>query len=409
MIKTYKTSKITTKTKKMKKNSNKILKKTKKNNKKVNSKKNQIKMNKMVLTNKKYKKTKKIEKEKKKLIKKVKYKKMIKKQMKKVKKKTIKNKTLEKKIKNCRTSSKLDTRYKRGKLEIAMQLLILSLLIGGNNIPAGRKAKLIMDMNDMRVYKTSTMLEMSENDKNVSKDKWKIFQLDGSPKIHFGTSRNKKWTKSDTRKGNRSRFFPATKLSNRQKIAYNGNRNESYKIGHWNGGSRMWKNKLLELEIMLGQMRPDLCYITEANLWKGTPPHEKEIEGYRLVLPKTLNTMNHARIILLVREGINIEILNDYMDGETATIWVKLGSRRSSAITLGGIYREQHQLGMTDPNATWQDVQTQQENRWKKIVENWARAGRNRNCITLGDMNLDHLRWQAPKQCHVKMVEQVQG
>ena len=58
-----------------------------------------------------------------------------------------------------------------------------------------------------------------------------------------------------------------------------------------------------------------MLFVTEANLWEDTQEFERELEGHKLVLPKTMSTMQHAHIVLVVRENLEIQILEQYMTG----------------------------------------------------------------------------------------------
>ena len=47
----------------------------------------------------------------------------------------------------------------------------------------------------------------------------------------------------------------------------NGNRvNSTLRILHWNAGSRLWTNKLIEIETLLLDKKPDILIISEANI-----------------------------------------------------------------------------------------------------------------------------------------------
>ena len=94
------------------------------------------------------------------------------------------------------------------------------------------------------------------------------------------------------------------KVMNKLHRIKNGNRKENFKVIQWNAGSKLWKNKLMEMEDLLNDQRPHLCFITEANLWDGADPHNMEIPGHYLVLSNTMKKLNHARKILIVREGV---------------------------------------------------------------------------------------------------------
>ena len=71
--------------------------------------------------------------------------------------------------------------------------------------------------------------------------------------------------------------------------------------------------------------KTDLCYISEANLWDGLLPHEREIQGHIIILPYTMESMGHACIVLLIRNDLSYHKLEQHMDSETATIWVRVG------------------------------------------------------------------------------------
>ena len=45
------------------------------------------------------------------------------------------------------------------------------------------------------------------------------------------------------------------------------------------------------------------------------------------------------RIVMLVREGIQYEVLTDYMDTIVASIWIKIGAKGRKPLALAGIYR----------------------------------------------------------------------
>ena len=197
------------------------------------------------------------------------------------------------------------------------------------------------------------------------------------------------------------------KMNKLQKIR-NGNRVEQLKIIHWNLGSKLWCNKLEDIELLLSEFKPDLCYISEANLWNGLDHHEREILGHEIIYPNTMERLGHARIILLVREGISVVKLNQYMESDTATIWVRVGSSRKKSIIVGGIYRQHRVLGVTDKEASRLELKLEQEERWKRVVKHWKAASNNAKCITMGDINLDYKRWQEPEFLQEKMIEMVQ-
>ena len=129
----------------------------------------------------------------------------------------------------------------------------------------------------------------------------------------------------------------STKILNRIVKARNGNRCNSnrLKVIHWNAGSRLWENKTTEIESLMQQLKPDLCYISEANLWDSVDDMDRTIPNYKLLLPNTMSNLKHARIALLVKNEITVQQIN-YANEEAAVIWVKVGSTKKNSIIVGG-------------------------------------------------------------------------
>ena len=105
---------------------------------------------------------------------------------------------------------------------------------------------------------------------------------------------------------------------------------------------------------------------------------------------------------------VEVELLDKYMDDVTGTIWVKIGSNKKEAVAVGGIYRQHKLLDEDNTNSTWLERQRKQEIRWKLIVKNWQRAGRDHKCVIIGDLNLDFNKREDPELHHVNMIEEVQ-
>ena len=75
--------------------------------------------------------------------------------------------------------------------------------------------------------------------------------------------------------------------------------------------------------------------------------------------------------------------MEEHMDREVATVWVRIGSSRRNSLVIGGIYREHHQLGRGELNDTWMETQQTQEWSWKRIMRKWSNAGQNSNCVVI--------------------------
>ena len=73
----------------------------------------------------------------------------------------------------------------------------------------------------------------------------------------------------------------------------------------------------------------------------------------------------------LVREDIEVKVMKEFMDTDTATVWVRIGTTKKSQVIVGGIYRQHLILGDERENTTKQVLQQEQEIRWTKIVDRW--------------------------------------
>ena len=200
-------------------------------------------------------------------------------------------------------------------------------------------------------------------------------------------------------------FVLPHKIRNKKMKSYNGNRvvRNILKLAQWNIGNSKWESKRLEIEALALEKSPDIILISEANLWRSLPEEERSIAGYNLHFPTAMmNKHGYARIVLLAKVGLEVEVHNDIMHEDLSVIWVSLKYSSRRKMKLGGIYREHQLLFQDKPNPTLTDAA--QLARWSLILEGWKKAATDPHCTVLGDMNLDYLTWQNPKPSHLRMV-----
>ena len=119
---------------------------------------------------------------------------------------------------------------------------------------------------------------------------------------------------------------------------YNGNGvlSRSISIVHWNMGLQHWKRKQEDVEALVLQKKPDLLFVTEANIIHDTPDYQRQIPGYYLILPLIMEMQKYARIALLVRNGLEVKKkLKQHMASDLATIWVKIGQQGRKPLVVG--------------------------------------------------------------------------
>ena len=192
------------------------------------------------------------------------------------------------------------------------------------------------------------------------------------------------------------------KLRNRLVKSRNGNGGikTSVKMVNWNLGPRRWVNKLEDLEHMTLDHRPDIAIISEANLWHTTEDYEAHIPGYKLIKTKDFQLGYCSRLVVMIREGLDHQILDNSMEPDIASIWIKLSSRGTKPIIIGAVYREHHLLGRSEPT----DHETQQTFRWNRFLTQWNKLEGKGEIIIAGDTNLDKLKWSQPESRNEKMV-----
>ena len=190
----------------------------------------------------------------------------------------------------------------------------------------------------------------------------------------------------------------------------NGNierKRNALKIVHWNMGPTYWRHKIHEARQLLIEFNPDICIVTEANIMVEDQDHEVMIPGYTMLLPPTMVPMGYCRMLALVKEGVEVEVIPEIMDPETATIWMKIRRRGRRNLVIGAIYREHRLLKQPKPNLS--GGPRLQQSRWMKILNQWVAAGRMGQVVVIGDLNLDQLKWSDPDQGNKDMVNMTKG
>ena len=132
---------------------------------------------------------------------------------------------------------------------------------------------------------------------------------------------------------------------------------------------------------------------------------EKNITGYSIVLPLSADEHGLARMVMLVREGLNIKIQKNYMDKCVAAIWIKIGAAGRKPMNICGVYREHRFIYEGAPEDSGSD--NNQTLRWFKFIESWKRAATSGDTMVLGDVNIDYCKWALPDTKHSRMVEKM--
>ena len=182
---------------------------------------------------------------------------------------------------------------------------------------------------------------------------------------------------------------------------YNGNGKNTILVSHWNLGSKKWINKRNQIQVLVDQTAPDIIFISEANLEESTPVYESVISGYSITLPKTVTINGTARLVMLTKTGLDYTLKADLMCDTVSSIWIKISRPGAKSLLICGVYRE-HQFLNQDSDWSLQPVE--QIRRWRSFLSQVESARIASTCHIIGDVNLDHSRWNSPDHLHLQMV-----
>ena len=200
---------------------------------------------------------------------------------------------------------------------------------------------------------------------------------------------------------------PGPKLSNNYPIDVNfqarytyGNKKKSgIKIMHWNAGGGFLKNKIHEIENIIGGYRPHLLGISETSFKKGHDISDIQIQDYSIFFSKTLENPNLgvSRCAVYVhKDVIKPKLRLDLMSDEFSSVWLEVHLPRQKKILVGNAYRDWQYLGQKDNNASLK-IEAQLE-RFTTFIEQWEKAlDSSIECHLLGDLNINFLEYTKPQ------------
>lgn len=83
-----------------------------------------------------------------------------------------------------------------------------------------------------------------------------------------------------------------------------------------------------------------------------------------------------------------------------------MGGAGKRKLLCGMIYREHQYLGQDDDESLKMENQIK---RWQLCCDNWVKASDRNDCIILGDINLDYLKWEDNENKHSKLIDCVKS
>ena len=145
---------------------------------------------------------------------------------------------------------------------------------------------------------------------------------------------------------------------------------------------------------MLQDCQPDIAIITEANIFSWVMDYELHVPNYTLILPNTTSRIGNCRIAALVKDGLNVQKLNNHMNDTVASIWLRVSAKGRRPFHLGSIYREHKWI--KQPDGDMSGDSRQQFMRWESFITQWEAASSRADTFVIGDTNLDLIKWNQP-------------
>ena len=190
--------------------------------------------------------------------------------------------------------------------------------------------------------------------------------------------------------------------------ALNGNiRNKGYKYLSWNCAKGFLSgHKLEDVKTTINRHKPELIGISEIDLFRNENNldmfatnnlstqqlHEKlQIQGYKIFLPRSWETLGTARLIVYAKDDLKVKHLfpQDACYDHIQNISLEVGYGRAKTHKCNFYYRE-----WTSCKNKRNDLQNQKED-LELLLDIWRNCTQDdKDFIALGDMNLCAKRWE---------------
>ena len=209
---------------------------------------------------------------------------------------------------------------------------------------------------------------------------------------------------------------------NKLSHATNGNkRNMGYKYLSWNcGRGFISENKLEDLKMFIGRHEPHAIGVSEVDLKRNENNQDEaatnnfstnqlyeklSIDNYKIVLPKSWDTLGSARLVVYVHEDIKSVQLHpqDSCYDHLQSITLEMGFGKSKTHLCNFYYRE-----WTNCLNGRRDMESQ-NNELELLLDIWRNctAHDGKDFVALGDMNLCALRWDEPNYEYKDLANKV--
>ena len=168
--------------------------------------------------------------------------------------------------------------------------------------------------------------------------------------------------------------------------------NKSFRFLQLNKGDADISSRVDQINDILAKYKPHLLVVNELNMKSTDKVTRQLFENYSMETDNLDVVDKMARTGILIHRDMHYKRRRDLESTGTSTVWLQLSYPGKRPILFQAIYRQFQRLGRKGSINP-----SQQHSRWDTILSKWEKAmEEDRELITMGDFNLNLLRWDIP-------------
>ena len=186
------------------------------------------------------------------------------------------------------------------------------------------------------------------------------------------------------------------KLHNKSVKIINGNIS-GIKILHWNKGNGHLIHRTHVIENLISTYNPSIICLNELNLKK---QHQTQVQfkDFSMETDNLINTRGMARTGVLLHKDIKYTRMYDHEPINSSVVILKLGLKTNKKFVLIAWYRQWSLTSPKPEEGNTKSIQNQ-TSRFQAVIDSWENLiTQGYEVITVGDINLDSLKWDKPIQ-----------
>ena len=157
----------------------------------------------------------------------------------------------------------------------------------------------------------------------------------------------------------------------------------------WNKGSARYYNRIIEIQDIIIQNKPDIFSLQEANIKTEDDLNQYLIPGYQMEIDSLLEKFGRARTITYIKNEIKYVRHKEMETEGEPVIWLKIIMKGNKSFWHKNYYRQWRQI---DKNGAIDQTETikSQTRRFRRITAQWAKVLQTgEEVISNSDTNID--------------------